>query len=74
MLSHFSRVQLFVSLWAIARQAPQSVGFLRQAYWSGLPCPPPGGLPNPGIEPMSPTLAGRFFTTELPGKPTIEPT
>ena len=47
-------------------QAPQSMGFSRQEYWSGLPCPPPGDLPHPGIEPtslMSPALAGRFFTT-----------
>ena len=44
-------------------------GFSRQEYWSGLPCPPPGDLPNPGIEPMSPVLPGRFFTTEPPGKP-----
>ena len=49
-----------------ALQAPLSMGFSRQEYWSGLPCPPPGGLPHPGIEPvslMSPELAGRFFTT-----------
>ena len=46
------------------------MGFLRQEYWSGLPFPSPGDLPNPGIEPMSPALAGRFFTTEAPGKPT----
>ena len=42
--------------------------FFRQEYWSGLPFPSPGDLPNPGIEPMSPALAGRFFTTEPPGK------
>ena len=41
----------------------------RQEYWSGLPFPPPGDLPDPGIKPASPALAGRFFTTELPGKP-----
>ena len=50
-------------------QAPLSRGFSRQEYWSGLPFPPPGGLPDPGIEPMSPALAGRFFTTEPHGKP-----
>ena len=44
------------------------MGFSRQ-YWSGLPFPPPGDLPNPGIEPRSPAMAGRFFTTVLPGKP-----
>ena len=45
------------------------MGFPRQEYWNGLPCPPPGDLPNPGIKPESPTLAGRFFTAEPPGKP-----
>ena len=62
----FSCVQLFVTLWAVARQAPLSMGFSRQEYWSGLPFPPPGDLPDPGAEPtslMSPALAGRFFTT-----------
>ena len=44
------------------------MGFPRQAYWSGLPFPPPGDLPDPGIKPMSLALAGGFFTTELPGK------
>ena len=65
-LSHFSHVQLFVTLWTIARQAPLFMGFSKQEYWSGLPCPPPRDLPNLGIEPMSLTfsaLAGRFFTT-----------
>ena len=65
MLSLFSRVWLFVTPWTIAYQAPLSVGFSRQEYWSGLPCPPPGDLPNPGIEPtafMSPSLVGGFFT------------
>ena len=50
----------------LACQAPPSMGFSRQEHWSGLPCPPPGDLPDPGIEPMSPTSpawAGRFFTT-----------
>ena len=65
-LSCFSCVRLFVSLWAVACQAPLSMGFSRERYLSGLPCPSPGGLPDPGIEPvslMSPALAGRFFTT-----------
>ena len=56
---------LFMTTWTIAHQAPLSVGFPRQEYWSGLPFPPPGDLPNPGIEPespVSPALAGRFFT------------
>ena len=64
-LSHFSHVQLFVTLWTHYR-ASLSVGFPRQAYWSGLPCPPPGDLTNLGIEPMSLTssaLAARFFTS-----------
>ena len=66
MLSHFSRVQLFATPRTVARRAPLSVGFYRQEYWSGLPCPPPGDLPEPGIEPVSltsPALAGGFFTT-----------
>ena len=65
-LSCFSHVQLFATLWTIARQVPLSMGFSRQEYWSGLPCPPPGDLPNPGIEPESPmslALTGGFFTT-----------
>ena len=52
--------------WTVARQAALSRGFSRQEYWSGLPCPPPGDLPDPGIEPrslMSPELTGGFFTT-----------
>ena len=66
MLSCFSYVQLFVTLLTIARQATLSTGFSRQEYWTGLPCPPPGNLPHPGIEPLSfksPALTGRFFTT-----------
>ena len=61
----FSPVPLFVTLWTVAHQAPLSMGFSRQEYWSELPCPPPGDRHNPGIEPaslVSPTLAGRFFT------------
>ena len=53
---HFSHVQLFVSLWTVACQAPLSMGFSRQEYQSGLTCPPPGDLPDPGIKPMSPAL------------------
>ena len=56
----------------MARQAPLSMGFPRQEYWSGLPFPPPGDLPDSGIQPPSPVssaLAGRLFTTEPPGKP-----
>ena len=64
-LRHFSRVQLCVILWTVAHRASLSLGFSRQEYWSGLPYPPAGDLPNPGIEPMSlafPALAGGFFT------------
>ena len=55
-LSRFSHVQFSVTLWTVAHQAPLSVGFSRQQYWSGLPCPPPGDLSDPGIKPASPTL------------------
>ena len=51
MLSHFSHVQFCVTLWTVARQALPSMGFSRQEYWSGLPCPSPGDLPDPGIKP-----------------------
>ena len=64
-----SHVQLFETSWTIAFQTPLSRRFSRQEYWSGLPFSPPGNLPNPGIKPMSPALAGEFFTTEPPGKP-----
>ena len=66
LLSHFSCVQLFVTPWTVACQAPLSMGFSRQEYWSGLPCPPPGDLPKPGFKVeslISPALAGGFFTT-----------
>ena len=53
-LSCFSHVQLCETLWAVAHQAPLSMRFSRKEYWSGLPCPPGGDLPNPGVEPMSP--------------------
>ena len=61
-----SHVQPFATPRAVPHQAPLSMGFSRQVYWSGLPCPPPGDLPDPGIEPMSlksPALAAWFFTT-----------
>ena len=56
MLSCFSHVRLFVTLWTVACQTPLSVGFSMQEYWSGLPCPPPGDLSNPRIEPAAPSL------------------
>ena len=61
-----SHVRLFVTPWTVALQAPLSIEFFRQEYWSGLPCSPPGDLLDPGIEPMSlksPALADSFFTT-----------
>ena len=66
MLSHFNCVRLFVMLWTVTHQAPLFMGLSRQEYWSGLPCPPPEDLPDPGIEPaplLSPALVGGFFTT-----------
>ena len=67
MLSRFSCIQLFAALWTVARQIPLSMEFSRQEYWSGLPCPPPGDLPDSGMEPVSPSLmppvlVGGFFT------------
>ena len=70
-LSRFSHVQLSATPWTVARQAPLSVGFSRQEYWSGWPFPSPGDLPNPGVEAtslMSPALTGGFFST---GKPLL---
>ena len=70
-LSHFSSDRLFVTVWTVARQAPLSMGFSRQEYWSGLPRPPPADLPDPGIKPPSLTsraLAGGFFTTIITPK------
>ena len=67
-----SHVHLFVTSWTIACQALLSMEFSRQEYWSALPFPPPGDLPDPGIKatsPVSHALAGGFFTTEPPGKP-----
>ena len=71
MLSCFSHVQLFATLWTAAHQAPLSMGFSRQEYWSWLPCPPSGDLPDPGIKPLSLkslALSGGFFTTSATWK------
>ena len=71
-MSHFSPVWLCATLWTEACQAPLSMGFSRKEHWSVLPCPPPGDLPDPGIDPMSlmsPASAGGFFIAEAPGKP-----
>ena len=67
-------VQLFATPWTVAHQTPLSMEFSRQEYWSGLPFPSLGHLPDPGIEPTSLAslaLAGRFFTSAPPGKPCI---
>ena len=69
-LSYQGILQLFATLWTVACQVPLFMGFSRQEHWSGLPFPPPGNLPDPGIKPSSPALAGRFFTTAAPEKPT----
>ena len=72
-LSCFNCVQLFATLWTVAHKAPPSMGFSRKEYWSGLPCPPPGDLQDPGTEsmsPVSPAVAGMLFiasaTWEVP--------
>ena len=59
-----------VAPWTVACQVPLSMGFSKQEYWSELPFPSPGDLPDPGIKLTSPALAGRFFTAEPPGKRT----
>ena len=64
-----SHVQLFATPWTIAHQAPPSMGFSRQEYWSGLPFPSPGDLPDPGVEPRSPALQADALTS----KPTLFP-
>ena len=68
MLRCFSHDRLSATSWIVACQAPLSMGFSMQECWSGLPCPPPGDLPDPGMELMSPALAGRFFTTTATGE------
>ena len=67
LLSHFSHVWLFVTLWTVAYQPPLSMGLSRQECWSGLPFPSPGGLPVPGVEPRSPALQADSLPTEPPG-------
>ena len=72
MLSCFSHIQLFSTLWTVACQAPLPMGFSRQEYWSGFPCPSPEHLLDPRItltSLMFPALADRFFTTSTTGKP-----
>ena len=67
--SMLSCVQLFAIPWTIAHQVPLSMGFSRQEYWSALPFPSPGDIPDPEIEPLSPTLQADSLLSELPGKP-----
>ena len=69
LLKSLSGVRLFVTTCTVAYQAPPSMGFSRQEYWSGLPFPSPGDLPNPGIEPGFPTLQADALLSEPPGKP-----
>ena len=76
LVKSLSRVRLFTTPWTVAYQPPPSMGFSRQDYWSGLPFPSPGDLPNPGIEPESPALqadcnAAEALTSQPPGKPRL---
>ena len=66
-MKSLSRVRLFATPWTVAHQAPLSMGFSGQEYWSGLPFPSPGDLPNPGIEPGSPALQADALSSEPPG-------
>ena len=66
-----SHVRLLATLWTVPHQAPLSVGFSRQEYWSGLPCLPPWDFSNPGIEPMCSALQAYSLPSESPGKPLI---
>ena len=68
-VGHFSHTQLCATPWTVAHQAPLLMKFSRQEYWSGLPCPSPGDLPNLGIKPRSPTLQADSSLSEPPGKP-----
>ena len=67
-MKSLSRVRFFATLWTVAHQAPQSMGFSKQEYWSGLPFPSSGDLPDPGIEPGSPALQVDSLPPEPPGK------
>ena len=68
-LSHFSHVQLFETLGTVACQGPPSMGFSRQEYWCELPCPPPGDLPDPGVEPTSPHFRRILYHLSHQGSP-----
>ena len=69
LVKSLSRVRLFATPWTVAYQAPPSMEFSRQEYWSALTFPSPGDLPNPGIEPRSPVLQADALLSEPPGKP-----
>ena len=71
-MKSLSRVRLFATPWTVAYQAPPSMGFSRQEYWSGLPFPSPGDLPDPGIEPWSPAFQADTLTSEPPGETLVE--
>ena len=66
-----SRVRLFATPWTVAYQTPPSMGFSRQEYWSGVPFPSSGDLPDPGINPGSPAFQADALTSEPPGKPIV---
>ena len=68
-MKSLSRVRLFATPWTVAQHAPPSMEFSRQEYWSGLPFPSPGDLPDPGIEPGSPALQADALPSEPPGNP-----
>ena len=70
-MKSLSCVQLFATPWTVALHIPLSMGFSRQEYWSGLPFPSPGDLPNPGIEPGSPALQADALSSEPPRKPRV---
>ena len=70
-MKSLSCVRLFATPWTVTYQAPASIGFSRQEYWSGLLFPSPGDLPDPGIEPGFPTLEADTLTSEPPGKPNL---
>ena len=72
-MKSLSRVRFFATLWTVAYQASPSLGFSRQEYWSGLPFPSPGDLPDPGFEPGSPALEADALTSDPPGKPQTSP-
>ena len=73
-MKSLSHVRLFATLWTVAHQAPPSTGFSRQEYWSGVPLPSPGDLPDPRIKPRSPAFQADALTSEPPGKPKVDHT